>query len=155
MSAAATALKAEGLIRDAIVATNKWKQFETAASLKLEADRTAITADGADISRIIVTAIDTNGTPVDTAKNSISFSIEGLGQLIGENPVQLRAGKMIILAQSGYVPGELTITASSKGLGEAKAIVKMTPPPANWDMPKTLPAKQPTKRMLAQPAVIR
>jgi beta-galactosidase len=144
----AEALKAEGSIGGIVQAVYEWKKFGTAVKLKLEADREEIAADGADLSRIIVTAVDTNGTPVDTSKVVVAFSIDGLGQLIGENPLKLRAGKMIILAQSGFVPGDLVIRAKSDGLGESKVTVKMNPLPANVDLPKNLPAKQPTKRTL-------
>lgn len=142
----ARGLKAEGLISGKVKATYEWKQFGVPAALALEADRPVITADGADLSRIIVTAVDTNGTPVDTCGSLVAFSIEGVGQLIGENPVKLRAGKMIILAQSGFVPGSLKITASSEGLRPAEVSLRMDPVPPGVDMPKELPAKQPTKR---------
>lgn len=146
--ATAIGLKAEGLSGTSVSAVYEWKQFGRPVGLTLEADRPEITADGADLSRLIVTAVDTNGTPVDTSRAPIQFKIEGYGQLIGENPVRLRAGKMIILAQSGYVPGELTITASSDGLRSALVKVRMNPPPRGFDIPPDLAAKQPTRRTL-------
>jgi len=145
----ATALKAEGLIGSTVAATYEWKQFGAPVALTLEADRPTITADGADLSRIIVTAVDTNGTAVDNCEIPVTFAIEGIGQLIGENPVKLRAGKMIILAQSGFVPGQLTISATANGLRPAKASLNMELVGPDVDMPKNLPVKQPTKRALA------
>lgn len=149
VSARAKALKAEGLIAGATKVTNEWRQFGSPVALTLEADRTAITADGADLSRIIVTAVDTNGVPVDNCNASVNFKIDGLGQLIGENPLKLRAGKMIILAQSGFVPGEITISAASFGLRSAETKVQMQPVGPDVDMPKDFAVKQPTKRFLA------
>jgi beta-galactosidase len=146
--ASATRLKAEGLIGGVVRATYEWKQFGEPVALTLEADRPTITADGADLSRIMVTAVDANGTPVDTCTAPVTFDISGLGQLIGENPVNLRAGKMIVLAQSGFIPDELTITATSPGLATATAKVTTEPVPPGVDMPKDLPAKQPTKRRI-------
>ncbi|MBU6426625.1 hypothetical protein KGQ27_00050 [Patescibacteria group bacterium] len=142
----AMALKAEGLIGGAVKAAYEWKQFGTPVALTLEADRPTITADGADLSRIIVTAVDTNGTPVDTCNALVTFSVEGLGQLIGQNPVKLRAGKMIMLAQSAFVPGEMAISATAPGLYSAKVTLKTLPVSADVDLPKDLPAKQPTRR---------
>jgi beta-galactosidase len=140
--------KAEGLIGGAVKTTCEWKAPLSPVALALEADRPVITADGADLSRIIATAIDTNGTPVETCALPVTFSIDGLGQLIGENPVKLRGGKMIILAQSAFVPGEMTIIASAPGLRSAKVTVKTEPVLSNVDMPKDLPAKRPTPRPL-------
>ena len=146
--ATAMALKAEGLHGSSVSAIYEWKQFGPAVALTLEADRSEITADGADLSRLIVTAVDTNGTPVDTCRSPVQFQIEGYGELIGENPVRLRAGKMIILAQSGYVPGELTVTATSEGLAPARVKVRMAPVPPDYDIPPDLTVKQPTIRTL-------
>ena len=54
------ALKAEGLNNGRVAAVREWKQFGSPVALTLEADRPSITADGADLSRIIVTAVDKN-----------------------------------------------------------------------------------------------
>ncbi len=148
VEANARALKAEGLMGDSVKAVYEWRQFGAPVALTLEADRPVITADGADLSRIIVTAVDTNGTAVDNCDAAVTFAIQGLGQLIGENPVKLRAGRMIILAQAGFVPGELTISAAAEGLRPAKVTVTMQPVPAGVDLPKDLPAHQPTRRAL-------
>lgn len=146
----AKALKAEGLIGGEVKAVYEWKEFGAPVALALEADRPNITADGADLSRIVVTAVDTNGTPVDTCNAAVSFSVEGIGQLIGENPVKLRAGKMIILARSGFIPGDLSITAKADGLRGTEVKVRMESVPAGVDMPKELPAKQPTQRTIVR-----
>jgi beta-galactosidase len=146
--AEATALKAEGLIGGTVKSTNEWRQFGAPVALTLEADRPAITADGADLSRIIVTAVDANGTPVDTCDASVTFAVKGLGQLIGENPVRLRAGKIIILAQSAFVPGKMTITAQANGLRSANVTVKTDPVPPGVDMPADLSARQPIQQFI-------
>jgi len=70
VAAMATALRAEGLIGGNTIATNEWRRYGTPVALQLEADRPVITADGADLSRIIVTAVDTNGTPVELLQHS-------------------------------------------------------------------------------------
>ncbi|SPE62828.1 hypothetical protein SBV1_920004 [Verrucomicrobia bacterium] len=148
VAAMATALRAEGLIGGNTIATNEWRRYGTPVALQLEADRPVITADGADLSRIIVTAVDTNGTPVDNCSSTVTFSIDGLGQLIGENPVKLRAGRMIILAQSAFVPGQMKITARSERLRPAEVNVKTTAVPPGTDLPKDLRATQPTPRRI-------
>jgi beta-galactosidase len=151
VSPAATALKAEGLIGGKVVTTQLWRKPGKPAKLLLQADRADITADGADISRIIVSALDRNGTEVPASTDEVTFAIEGAGQLIGENPVKLRAGKIIILAQSSFVPGKIRITASAKGLAPSNTEVTTHPVPARVDMPGNPPAKQPaTARLIVQ-----
>jgi beta-galactosidase len=149
VSPSATRLKAEGLMGDKVVAAYEWRQPGAPVALTLEADRPVLTADGADLSRIIVSAVDANGTPVELCTEPVTFQVEGLGQLIGENPVNLRAGKMIILAQSAFVPGEMTITATAHGLRPAVVKVKTQPVPPGVDLPKDLPVKQPSPRPVA------
>jgi len=148
VSPAATALKAEGLVAGKVVTSHVWKKPGKPAKLTLQADRAEITADGTDLSRIIVSAVDANGTELPACTDEVTFSIQGNGQLIGENPVKLRAGKMIILAQSSFVPGSIRISATAKGLVPATAKVTTRPVAPGVDLPATLPAQQPTSARL-------
>ena len=151
VSPEATALKAEGLMAGKTAATHVWKKPGTAAKLVLVADRPTLTADGADISRIIVSAVDAKGTEVPLCSDEVTFSIEGNGQLIGENPVKLRAGKMIILAQSSFVPGTIQVSASAKGLAAGSTRVTTQAVSAATDMPAALPGSQPaTARLIVR-----
>lgn len=144
VSPSATALKAEALKDGKVVASHVWKQPGKPAKLVLQADRSTLAADGSDISRIVVSAVDENGTDTPGCNAEISFALDGNGQLIGENPVKLRAGKMIILAQSAFSPGTLRIRAAAAGLTAASVEVATTAPPASVDMPVDLPAKHPS-----------
>ena len=148
VTAAAQRLRAEGLVGGQAAATYEWRQSCIPVALTLEADRPAAIADGSDLSRIIVTAVDTNGTPVDTCSAAVVFSIHGLRQLIGESPVKLRAGKMIILAQSGFVADELAISAAAEGLQPAHVKVHMQRAPGSVDVPAGLPVQRPSMRTL-------
>lgn len=148
VSPEATALKAEALKGGKVVASYVWKKPGKPTKLMLQADRSSLTADGADISRIIVSAVDENGTDTPACDADITFTLEGNGQLIGENPVKLRAGKMIILAQSSFSPGKISIRASAIGFVPAFTEVVTTAPPSSVDMPIDLPAKQPTTARL-------
>jgi beta-galactosidase len=143
----ALGLEAEGLINDTIVATSEVRRPRSPMSLKIEADRPTIIADGADITRIIVTAVDENGTPIDTCDKLVKFNIEGAGQLLGDNPVHLRAGQIIILAQSGFIPGDLEIEATADGLPSDKIKVKMERASSDEDIPKNLRMSEPTERI--------
>lgn len=136
----AVVIKAEGLVGGAVKAAAEWKQPGKPVKLVLSADRPVITADGADISRIMVSAVDANSAAVDACNDEVTFAITGTGRLIGENPVKLRAGKMIILAQSGFGPGRMTISASATGLDPATVAVATTAVAAGVDLPAAVPA---------------
>jgi hypothetical protein len=148
VSPQATTLKAEGLVGGKMVTSYVWKKPGAPARLILQADRREITADGSDISRIIVSAVDENGTEVPTGTHEVSFKITGNGQLVGENPVKLRAGKMIILAQSSFVPGDIQIIATAEGLTSASTTVSTRPLAPGVDMPSKLPTNQPANKPL-------
>jgi beta-galactosidase len=145
VDAQAVALKAEGLSGGTVQASNEWKRAGQPVALTLDVDRPTLTADGSDLSRITATAVDANGIAVDTCAVPVTFTVDGLGQLVGENPISLRAGKIIILAQSAFVPGELTIRATAAGLRPGQATVKTLPVASGVDLPSNLPAKQPTR----------
>ena len=58
------------------------KTTEKAAKLIAEADRSVIKSDGEDLSFITIKITDKNGLIVPNANNKISFSIEGLGEIV-------------------------------------------------------------------------
>lgn len=108
-------IRAEGS-KDGEAISAVWREPEAPARLSLKADAAELVADGSDIVRIQVDVLDKNGSIVERDESFISFSIEGPGTLIGENPVKAIAGQHIILVQSGYVTGPITVKATSRGL---------------------------------------
>lgn len=143
VSSSVIKLKAEGLVGGTVKATNEWLKPGTAKALKLEADRSSIFADGSDFSRIIVSVVDANGTLVPSATNAITFKISGSGRLIGDNPVNARAGMNIILAAANYQTGTITITATASGLTSASVNVTINQVPAGYDIPGSIPTPPP------------
>ncbi len=142
---AAVGLKAEGLHQGKVVATSEWRKAGEATALSLETARPEIVADGADLSRIIVSARDANGNLVEDSTLPVTFRISGPGQLVGENPAGLRAGQFIILAQSSFQPGTVEVTAEAAGLKPASIKIKTVPPPAGVDLPASVAAAKPTR----------
>lgn len=84
-----------------------------AESLRLEADRSTIAADGYDLSFITVTLRDKEGREVPTADNMLKFSVSGDGELFGidngnaadtlslrGNQKQLFSGKALAVVRS-------------------------------------------------------
>ncbi len=105
------------------------KTAGTPARLVVTADRSAIKADGNDLSYLTVDVVDAKGVIVPDADNLVKFHMEGSGAIVGVDngdPVshesfktpQRKAfhGKCLVVVQSGDKPGVVKLTASSDGL---------------------------------------
>ncbi len=108
------------------------KEVKTAglpARLVVTADRSAIKADGNDLSFLTVEVVDASGVIVPNADNLVKFQVEGSGTIVGVDngdPVshesfkapQRKAfhGKCLVVVQSGDKPGVVKLIASSDGL---------------------------------------
>jgi len=120
------------------VLTEKRETTGDAVSIRLTADRTAIDADGEDVSILKVEALDKDGRAVPTANNFIGFHVTGEGRLIGvgngdpncqesdkEPKRSLFNGLAQVIVQAGKRPGEIHIEAVKEG----------------WEGPELTPAK--------------
>jgi len=108
------------------------KEVKTAgapARLVVTADRSAIKADGNDLSYLTVDVVDANGVIVPNADNLVKFQLEGSGTIVGVDngdPVshesfkapQRKAfhGKCLVVVQSNDKPGIVKLIASADGL---------------------------------------
>ncbi|MBQ8601464.1 MAG: DUF4982 domain-containing protein [Bacteroides sp.] len=105
--------------------------------IELVADRKLIAADGKDLSFITVKVVDKDGNLCPDAQHSIRYSVKGAGfYRAGANgdPISLELfhypqmkvfnGMMTAIVQNNGKPGEITLTASGKGLRSAKMVIK-------------------------------
>ncbi|NDV94911.1 glycoside hydrolase family 2 protein [Dysgonomonas sp. 521] len=119
------------------VLTKEIKTTGEPVSLRLTADRTALKADGKDLSFITVEALDAGGNPVPVADNLINFSVEGNGFIAGTDngdptdPDSLKKparklfnGKALVVVQSQKEAGTITLRAQSDNLKEAVINIK-------------------------------
>ena len=110
------------------------------AKLEAEADRTEISADGADLAYITVDITDDNGNIVPDAADNVKFTVEGEGRLVGvDNGKQddhqsyqddnrdAFSGSLVAIVQSTKNAGEIKVTASAEGLDPAEVTVRTTP----------------------------
>jgi beta-galactosidase len=99
------------------------------AKLVLTADRSAISADGNDLSFVTIDVVDANGVIVPNADNRIKFQVEGSGAIVGVDngdPVSHESfkapfrkafhGKCLAVVQAGEKPGIVKLIATSEGL---------------------------------------
>jgi beta-galactosidase len=131
-------IKAVGKKGGKEVCTAEVRTASEPAAIRLSIDKNAITADTQDVAHITVEIIDDAGIVVPTANNTVQFTIEGEGRIIGVdngNPVdhdpfkaeQRRAfnGLCLAIVQSNNKPGIIRLTARSDGLKEASVEIKV------------------------------
>jgi hypothetical protein len=141
----AIAFKAEALAAGKVVATGEWRAAGKPVALSLHADRERMFADGSDLIRVVVSAVDGNGTVVTSANPLVAITVAGAGQSIGENPVALRNGQMIALIQAGFEPGKIQVQAASQDLRPAKIRLKTVKVAAGVDVPRDWRFKLPAR----------
>jgi hypothetical protein len=144
------ALRADGYLGGAVVATHYARTPLTASRIVLTADPDTIIANGADFSRVVAQVVDANGTVIPTATNTITFSLSGNGNMIGQNPVAAIGGCHIILAQAGLIPGVLYVSAAAGSLTSNRVPVYMVPipPDENWTGTAYLPEPAAAARLV-------
>ncbi len=87
-------------------------------------------ADGNDILVVHAEVLDKNGMRLKDYKGEIKFTVKGDAEVIGDkvdiqaNPVKIRRGNGSALIRAGRTPGNIEITASSKGLRPATVKVE-------------------------------
>ena len=106
-------------------------------ALRLLPDRSAINADGTDLSYVAVEVVDKDGNLCPWAENEIFFSVEGRGFNAGTDngsPISLEPfksdrkkafyGRALVIVQNNGNEGEITVKAASPGLKESSVIIK-------------------------------
>jgi beta-galactosidase len=97
--------------------------------IKLKADRTAIHADGQDLSYITVELLDGHGNRNPRVDSLVKFSIEGPGTIAGvanANPVSVEScqqpqrkawqGRCLVIIRSGKKAGSIRLKAQVYGI---------------------------------------
>ncbi|WP_425291009.1 beta-galactosidase GalB [Spirosoma linguale] len=108
------------------------------AALVAQADRSAIQANGEDLAFVTVTVTDKNGLMVPDANNTVSFSLQGPGEIVATDngdPANLTSFSSherqayngmvlaIIRAKKG-APGKLTLTIKAEGLAKTQLNIR-------------------------------
>ncbi|WP_203912155.1 glycoside hydrolase family 2 TIM barrel-domain containing protein [Rhizocola hellebori] len=119
----AGSLRADCYIGGTIVATDTQFTPGAATRLTLTADDSSIQADGADMTRVVVRALDANNQVVPTSNAPVSFTVSGPGAVVGENPLTLEAGVGAVYVKSALgQTGTIGLSASAPGLTSAPAV---------------------------------
>jgi beta-galactosidase len=118
-------LEAVGFIDGKNVATFQRLSPEKEAEIKLDVDYSSKSLESGcnDVVFVYASVVDSNGTVIPEASNTISYSIEGPGELIGQNPAIAEAGIAAILIKAGENPGKIKIKATSPGLKDCNLLL--------------------------------
>ena len=119
-----------------MIATQEVKTAGAPARITLAPDRSALRADGSDLSFVTVSVLDRAGVPVPTADPLIRFRLAGDGAIAGvdngdqvshasfkADRVRLFNGKALVIVRAGEREGTATLTAEADGL--APAVVRI------------------------------
>jgi beta-galactosidase len=119
-------------------ATDEVKTTGPAASLKLEADRSSIAADGKDLSFVTISIVDAAGLTVPRSHNKVTFTIDGPGEIVAvgngdaasHEPFQASErsaynglAQAIVRVKPGQT-GTVRLTARSDGLAPATLTIQ-------------------------------
>lgn len=116
------------------------------AKLQVTSDQTKIAADGSSLAYISVDVTDANGNLDTTATNTIQFSLEGNGEIVGVDngdqattqkyqqssvltsktsaKIAAYAGKALVIVRSTKDAGSLTVKATSSGVTGGDATIQ-------------------------------
>jgi len=125
-------LKAVGVENEKEVESNILKTVGDAATIQISADRERITANGQDLSYVVIEVGDKDGIIQPNAVNRLHFNIEGPATLAGIANADMKDtdpyvgnsrkawhGYALAIIRSTHQPGDIKLTVSSPGLSEA------------------------------------
>ena len=109
----------EALPDDTEVVKARAKRFAK-IDLRLDTEGLAPVADGSDLVALTATLADKEGTPKRYAREKVAFEVEGLAEIVGENPQETRWGEAIVLIRpkAQATPQPITVRAHLVRRGE-------------------------------------
>ncbi len=110
-------LRIEGYIGGKKVIEKRMSGRGADRQLLVEADDKELLGDGIDMTRVVMKVTDEFGAVRPFANGPITLSIEGPGEIIGENPFALFGGVGAVWIRTKQSPGTIRLTAKHQTLG--------------------------------------
>jgi beta-galactosidase len=126
-------LRIEGYIGGKKVITRNFSGRGVDRKFSLLPDDTALVADGADATRVVLRVTDEFDNIRPYASDPIVFTLEGPAELIGDNPFSLIGGTGAVWIRTQLQPGTVQLIARHPRLGEQRVTFQLssaTPEPA-------------------------
>ena len=118
-------LKIEGYIGEKLAIAKTYSGRGVDAQLHLEPDDTELDGDGIDATRLILRVTDEYGGPRQFASGAVALSIEGPGEIVGENPFGLVGGVGAVWIKSKEAAGTVSVTARHAVLGSKSVTIRV------------------------------
>ncbi|MDQ3513127.1 MAG: glycoside hydrolase family 2 protein [Chloroflexota bacterium] len=127
-------LTIEGYLGDALVVTRRMAADGVDRQFHLEPDDdTGLVGDGSDMTRVVLRVADAFGNPRPFATGAIALSIEGPGEIVGENPFDLVGGVGAVWLRTREDAGTIRLTATHPVLGTRTVEIAVAPAePEGW-----------------------
>ncbi|MGA8939708.1 MAG: glycoside hydrolase family 2 TIM barrel-domain containing protein [Acidobacteriaceae bacterium] len=119
-------LRIDGLIGGKVVGSKTLSGSGVDREFVLLPDDTALVADGADTTRVVLRVTDEFGATRTYANDPIVMTLEGPAELIGENPFALIGGTAAVWIRAKETPGLVRLTAKHPRLGTKSVEIKVT-----------------------------
>jgi beta-galactosidase len=120
-------LRIDGYRNGKLALRRQFSADEASDVLTCVADDKALAADGQDMTRIEVRALDRYGAARPYVQGSLTFSLDGPGELIGDNPLDFAAAggaaAVWLRTQRGQ-PGAITVAVRHPTMGIAATTVQ-------------------------------
>ncbi|MDP9353081.1 MAG: glycoside hydrolase family 2 protein, partial [Chloroflexota bacterium] len=125
-------LRIDGYIGDQKVISRSMSALGVDQQFHLEPDDYDLVGDGSDATRVVLRVTDEFGAPRPFATGAVSLTVEGPGEIVGENPFALTGGVGAVWLRSKEEAGVLRLEARHPVLGTrtVEIQVKEAPPEA-------------------------
>ncbi len=94
--------------------------------IKLTPNYSVLTADGTDMTEVIIELVDENGTRLPYADDVVTISVTGAGEFIGERSIALEGGRAGFIVKTRYMEeGKVLCSAEADGLESGKCEIEV------------------------------
>jgi beta-galactosidase len=123
-------LRIDGYIGGKKVISKSYSGKGIDAQLLMEPDDSELSGDGIDVTRVVLRAADEYGNTQQFSSGSVQLTIEGPGEIVGENPFALVAGAGAIWIRTKQGAGTVTLSARHQYLGtkQIKIVISAAEP---------------------------
>jgi len=122
-------LRIDGYLKGKKVISKTLSGTGTDAALAVEPDDLELVGDGIDATRVVLKVVDDFGNIRQFATGAIALTIEGPGEIIGENPFALPGGAGAVWVKTKEASGTIRLTAKHPYLPARSIEIRVTPAP--------------------------